>query len=175
MPAIRPCTESDREQILEIINAAAEAYRGVIPADRWHDPYMSVADLERDIDAGVVFWGHESEGTLTGVMGIQPVQDVDLIRHAYVRPGLQRIGTGAALMKHLRGQTDRRLLVGTWAAAEWAIRFYQRNGFELLPRVEAEPMLRKYWSIPERQIETSVVLIDRTIRTPSGSTGAAPP
>ena len=155
---IRQCTPADYPEVLSIINEAAEAYRGVIPADRWHDPYMSMVDLLRDIDAGIRFSGLESAGTLIGVMGIQSVKDVELIRHAYVRSGRQRTGTGAALMRHLRAQTNRRLLVGTWAAASWAISFYERNGFRLVPRADAEVLLRKYWSIPERQIETSVVL-----------------
>ena len=156
--SIRRCMPVDYPEILSIINEAAEAYRGVIPADRWHDPYMSMTDLQRDVDAGMVLWGCETDGALIGVMGVQPVQDVALIRHAYVRTGRQRSGTGAALMEHLRAQTDRRILVGTWAAASWAIRFYERNGFSLVAPAEAAALLRRYWSIPERQIETSVVL-----------------
>jgi GNAT superfamily N-acetyltransferase len=156
--AIRPCRDDDREAILAIVNAAAEAYRGVIPADRWHDPYMSAGELERELAAGVRFWGHEDDGALDGVMGIQPARDVDLIRHAYVAPASQRHGVGAALLEHLGRSTTRRILVGTWAAAAWAIRFYRRHGFELVPPDRKAPLLRAYWTIPERQIETSVVL-----------------
>jgi len=118
--------------ICEIINAAAEAYRGVIPADRWHDPYMSSQELVSEIAAGIVFWAYELEGAVVGVMGIQPVRDVDLIRHAYVRPGSQRHGVGAALITHIRALSTRRVLVGTWAAATWAVSFYQRHGFQVL-------------------------------------------
>lgn len=158
MHDIRRCREDEIPTILAIVNAAAEAYRDVIPADRWHEPYMPEAQLKRDVAAGVAFWGYELEGSLIGVMGIQPVRDVDLIRHAYVRPGSQRLGVGAALISHLRGLSTRRMLVGTWADAAWAIRFYEREGFALVPAPRAAALLRKYWDIPERQIETSVVL-----------------
>ena len=155
---IRPCRDDERAEMLAIVNAAAEAYRGAIPADRWHEPYMTDAELRRELGAGVVFWGCELDGALLGVMGIQRVRDVDLIRHAYVRPDQQRRGVGAALLEHLRGLSDRPVLVGTWAAATWAIDFYRRHGFELAPPERAAALLRRYWSIPERQIETSVVL-----------------
>ncbi|WP_129647443.1 GNAT family N-acetyltransferase [Peristeroidobacter agariperforans] len=154
---IQPCSH-DLLPILSIINAAAEAYRGVIPPDCWHDPYMSLAELEQEVAAGVAFWGLEEDGVLRGVMGIQPVRDVDLIRHAYVTPGLQRRGVGGALIKHLRQRSQRRMLVGTWAAAGWAIDFYQRHGFVLVPATETPELLRTYWAIPDRQIHTSVVL-----------------
>jgi GNAT superfamily N-acetyltransferase len=140
------------------VNAAAEAYRGVIPADRFHDPYMSSAELDAELAAGVAFSGCEVDGALAGVMGVQPVRDVDLIRHAYVVPARQREGIGAALLDHLLRTTDRRVLVGTWAAAEWAIRFYRRHGFALVGPERTAALLRSYWSIPDRQIETSVVL-----------------
>src|ERR1700730_14199208 len=123
MSSIRPCLDDERAAILSIVNAAAEAYRTVIPADRWHEPYMPAVELEEEIAAGVAFWGSEADGALVGVMGIQPVRDVDLIRHAYVLPGYQRNGVGSALIEHLRGLSDRRMLVGTWAAAEWSISF----------------------------------------------------
>jgi GNAT superfamily N-acetyltransferase len=155
---IRLCRDDERDAILEIVNAAAAAYRGVIPADRWHEPYMPAAELDAEIAAGVVFWGCEAGGELVGVMGIQQVRDVDLIRHAYVAPGRQRSGIGGALMEHLARDRTRRTLVGTWAAAEWAIRFYQRHGFELVPPERTAALLKEYWDIPERQIETSVVL-----------------
>jgi GNAT superfamily N-acetyltransferase len=155
---IRPCRDDVRAAVLAFVNAAAEAYRGIIPADRWHEPYMDAGELDREIAAGVAFWGYEDDGELVGVMGIQPVRDVDLIRHAYVRPGRQRGGVGGALLRHLRETTERPMLVGTWAAADWAIRFYERHGFELVTPEQKTELLRAYWSIPERQIETSVVL-----------------
>ena len=158
MSIIRPCRDDEREAMLEIINAAAEAYRGVIPADRWHEPYMGADELAGELASGVAFWGYEAGGELIGVMGTQPVGDVDLIRHAYVRPGSQGGGIGGALLAHLRGLTERRMLVGTWAAAEWAIAFYRRNGFELVTPEQKTLLLQTYWDIPERQIETSVVL-----------------
>jgi GNAT superfamily N-acetyltransferase len=156
--AIRACRDDERPAILAIVNAAAEAYRGVIPADRWHEPYMAADELDRAIAAGVVFWGYEEDGELAGVMGIQPVGDVELIRHAYVRPGRQRSGVGSALLRHLRGVASRPMLVGTWAAAGWAIAFYERHGFELVSTERKAELLRTYWDIPERQIATSVVL-----------------
>jgi N-acetylglutamate synthase-like GNAT family acetyltransferase len=155
---VRPCRKDERSAISEIINLSAEAYRGVIPADRWHDPYMSLLELDSEISAGVDFWAYEREGEVIGVMGIQPVRDVDLIRHAYVRPGNQRHGVGAALIAHIRTLSSRRMLVGTWAAATWAIAFYQRHGFMLVSSDLKVTLLKSYWMIPERQIETSVVL-----------------
>jgi GNAT superfamily N-acetyltransferase len=157
---IRPCRDDERAAILAIVNAAAEAYRGVIPADRWHEPYMDARELEAEIAAGVAFWGYEVGGELIGAMGIQPVDDVELIRHAYVRPGDQGRGVGGALLERPRERTDRRMLVGTWAAAEWAIRFYERHGFALVSPQLKDTLLRTYWTIPDRQIETSVVLAD---------------
>ena len=158
MSPIRPCRDDEQAAILEIVNAAAEVYRGVIPADRWHEPYMDSAELERELADGVAFWGYEADGALIGVMGIQPVGDVDLIRHAYVLPGNQVAGIGRDLLEHLRALSARRILVGTWAAAEWAIRFYRRNGFEQVSPERKTVLLQTYWNIPERQIETSVVL-----------------
>jgi GNAT superfamily N-acetyltransferase len=158
MTAIRPCRDDERDDILTIVNAAAEAYRGVIPADRWHEPYMPVDELEEEIAAGVAFWGYEAEEALIGVMGIQPVGDVDLIRHAYVLPGSQGRGVGGALIEHLMRSATRRVLVGTWAAAEWAIGFYRKHGFHQVTPAQKDELLRTYWDIPDRQIETSVVL-----------------
>jgi GNAT superfamily N-acetyltransferase len=158
MHTIRRCRADERAAILAIVNEAAEAYRGVIPPDRWHDPYMSRADLEQELAAGVEFWGYELVGNLLGVMGIQPVRDVDLIRHAYVKHDSQRRGIGGALITQLRQLSERPMLVGTWSDAEWAIHFYQRHGFELVPTPRAEFLLESYWKIPKRQIETSVVL-----------------
>ena len=140
------------------MNAAAEAYRGVIPADRFHEPYMPAAELDAEIAGGVVFWGCEEDGALVGIMGLQPVRDVELIRHAYVAPDRQRGGLGGALLEHLAARTTARMLVGTWAAAEWAIAFYLRHGFAPVGRERTAELLRAYWTIPERQIETSVVL-----------------
>lgn len=144
--------------MLAIINAAAEAYRGVIPDDRWHEPYMGADELARELAAGVRFWGYESDRELIGVMGVQRAGDVDLIRHAYVLPDRQGRGIGSALLDHLRGMSHGRILVGTWADAEWAIGFYRRHGFELVPPARKDELLKTHWSIPERQIETSVVL-----------------
>jgi N-acetylglutamate synthase-like GNAT family acetyltransferase len=155
---IRRCRDDDREAILDIVNAAAEAYRGVIPADRWQEPYMPAAELAEEIAAGVEFWSYEADGEMIGVMGIQPLEDVDLIRHAYVRPGSQRGGVGGALLEHLLSSATKPVLVGTWEAAEWAIEFYSRHGFVQVSPAEKTRLLRTYWSIPERQIETSVVL-----------------
>ncbi len=143
-----------------IINAAAEAYRGVIPDDCWHEPYMSAAELDAEIAAGVAFWGAaDSAGALVGVMGIQPVLDVELIRHAYVDPARQGEGVGGALLQHLLDSArPGRLLVGTWAAATWAIAFYERHGFRLVTPAEKDELLARYWDISPRQVETSVVL-----------------
>jgi GNAT superfamily N-acetyltransferase len=158
MRAIRRCRGDERDAILAIVNAAAEAYRGVIPEDCWHEPYMPAAELDGEIADGVQFWGFEEEGALSGVMGLQPMREVDLIRHAYVLPGNQRRGVGSALIAHLRGLGNRPMLVGTWAAAEWAIRFYERHGFALAPPERKTALLQSYWRVPDRQIETSVVL-----------------
>src|SRR5258706_5852815 len=154
MGTIRRCDEHDRPAILAIVNHAAEAYRGVIPPDRWHEPYMPRDELDREVAAEVEFWGYEAGGALVGIMGIQPVDDVDLIRHAYVAPGSQRHGIGGALLEHLAAATTRRMLVGTWAAADPAIRFYRRHGFEPVTRERGAALLRKYWTIPDRQVDT---------------------
>jgi len=161
---IRTCDERDFEVIWAIINDGAQAYRGIIPADRWTEPYMSREELQHEINEGVVFWGYEESGTLVGVMGIQPLQDVTLIRHAYVRTGSQKRGIGAQLLSHLREMANGSVLIGTWADASWAIRFYERHGFQLVGFEEKNRLLKKYWSIPERQAETSVVLADATRR-----------
>ena len=165
--SLRRIADDEHPEVLAIVNAAAEAYRGVIPADRWHEPYMSAEELDREIAAGVEFWGLEDgDGSLAGVMGIQAVRDVDLIRHAYVRPGLQGGGIGRRLLEDLVARAERPLLVGTWAAAAWAIRFYERNGFRLVGAEEKDRLLATYWDIPERQVETSVVLAHRPPRAP---------
>ena len=161
---IRGCDERDFELIWAIINDGAQAYKGIIPADRWTEPYMSREKLQHEIDEGVVFWGYEDTGTLVGVMGLQQVQDVTLIRHAYVRTSSQKRGVGAHLLSHLREMAHRPVLIGTWAHAVWAIRFYERHGFQMVDSEEKNRLLKKYWTIPERQIETSVVLADSTWR-----------
>ena len=157
---VRKSTSADFDAILAIVNDAAQACRGVIPEDRWHDPYMSAEALAQEIADGVVFWVSEDEGRLLGVMGMQDKGDVALVRHAYVGSAHQRKGIGARLLRHIESLSDRPILIGTWAAATWAIDFYRRNGFTVVSGEEKERLLRKYWSIPERQIETSVVLAD---------------
>ncbi len=156
---IRRLSSSDFDSILKVVNDAAQAYKGMIPDDLWREPYMSSEELRHEIDAGVVFYGWVEDNALLGVMGIQSVKDVTLIRHAYVLPEHQRRGIGGKLLKHLIGLAKTsEILVGTWAAATWAIRFYEKYGFKLVPPEEKDKLLRTYWNVPERQIETSVVL-----------------
>jgi N-acetylglutamate synthase-like GNAT family acetyltransferase len=157
---IRKCRHNEYDKMCSIINEAAAAYKGIIPGDRWKEPYMPEEELRHEIDQGVVFWGYDEDGELVGVMGIQDVQDVTLIRHAYVRISHQGQGIGGKLLSNLQGQTTRPTLVGTWADALWAIRFYEKHGFRLVSPEEKDRLLKRYWSIPERQIETSVVLAD---------------
>ncbi|HEU4759344.1 MAG TPA: GNAT family N-acetyltransferase [Dehalococcoidia bacterium] len=153
---IRPCQGTDLPRICEIINDAATAYQGVIPDDCYHEPYMPMDELRREA-AAMTFFGLEEDRRLIGVIGYQPIQDVTLVRHLYVQTDRQRRGVGSALLRHVIGHTDTpRLLVGTWAGAAWAIRFYHRHGFSLLP--DGDLLLRTYWSIPDRQREASVVL-----------------
>jgi len=155
---IRACAETDVPAILEIVNDAARAYMGVIPADRWHEPYMPAEELAREIAAGIRFWGEEDAGRLVGVMGVQDKGEVDLIRHAYVRTAARRGGIGGRLLRFICGRTDKPVLIGTWAAADWAIAFYLKHGFRLLPTAEKDALLRRFWTVPERQMATSVVL-----------------
>jgi GNAT superfamily N-acetyltransferase len=155
---IRKCTAEDLVAICAIINDAARAYKGVIPVDRWHEPYMPMDELAREIENGVVFWGVAAGGELVGVMGIQDRGEVALIRHAYVRTQNRREGIGSDLLRHLERASATPVLIGTWADALWAIRFYEKHGYRLLGRPESEALLEKYWTIPERQIATSVVL-----------------
>ena len=155
---IRECLEDDFEAIYEIINDAAQAYRGIIPLDCWHDPYMPREELREEMSAGVAFLGYEKDGELVGVMGTQGVQDVMLIRHAYVRTAHRNQGIGGELLGQIMGGTARPILIGTWADASWAISFYERHSFTLVSQREKERRLRKYWSVSDRQIETSVVL-----------------
>jgi len=159
---IRPCDGRDVAAIVRIVNNAAEAYRGAIPRDCWHEPYMPRSELEAEIAAGVRFWGWEDEGALIGVMGMQEVKDLTLIRHAYVVSHAQRRGIGSALMQALVPLAKGRLLVGTWAAAHWAIRFYERHGFRLAPPAQKDRLLETYWRISPRQRDTSVVLVHET-------------
>jgi GNAT superfamily N-acetyltransferase len=155
---IRPCERADRAAIEAIVNEAAQAYRGVIPPDCWHEPYMSGAALDAEIAAGVRFWGWEESGKLAGVMGLQDVRDVTLIRHAYVRARRQRAGIGGELLEALARSAKSPLLVGTWAAAHWAIRFYEKHGFRLVAPADKDRLLDAYWTISARQREVSVVL-----------------
>ncbi|MGB7983648.1 MAG: GNAT family N-acetyltransferase [Terracidiphilus sp.] len=176
---IRICNDSDFQAIWAVINEAAQVYKGIIPADRWAEPYMSVEKLRHEIEDGVIFWGWEEEGELTGVMGLQEispvsksrpgalgfeVRDVTLIRHAYVLSRSQRSGIGGRLLAHLLAAAKAPVLIGTWADARWAIRFYEKNGFEVVTPLEKDRLLRRYWNVPERQIETSVVLADAAWR-----------
>ena len=169
---IRQCDTREFEMIYSIINDAAQAYKGVIPVHCWKEPYMSKGELRREMDEGVVFWGYEEDGELVGVTGIQHVQDLTLIRHAYVRTAKRNRGIGGKLLSYLREQTTRPTLIGTWADAAWAIRFYEKHGFRLVSLGEKDRLLRKYWSVPERQIENSVVLADQKwfdARQPEGN------
>lgn len=161
MVRIRKTCDADFATILAIINTAAQAYRGVIPADRWREPYMSTAELQAEIAAAVRFWGAEREGRLLGVMGFQDKGEVTLVRHAYVMPDARRMGVGTSLLRHAQSLTTKPMLVGTWAAATWAVDFYRKNGFDLVSNECKDGLLHKYWSIPERQVQTSVVLADR--------------
>ena len=156
---IRLCSPEDFEDIYTIINDASQAYKGIIPEDRWHEPYMPKDELEHQIMDGVVFWGYEEENKLIGVMGIQHKDDVALIRHAYVRTSDKNKGIGGKLLTHLCLLTNKKILVGTWTSAVWAIDFYKKYLFDLVTYEEKERLLRKYWSIPERQVEESVVLV----------------
>ena len=158
---IRESRAEDLATILAIINDAASAYRGVIPADRWHEPYMAPDELAKEVADGVRFWVAEKDGRAGGVMGIQDKGEVALVRHAYVEPAMQRKGIGASLLRHVQSLTSKPILIGTWRDATWAIDFYRRNGFTLVPDSDKDALLRRFWSIPARQVETSVVLADR--------------
>jgi N-acetylglutamate synthase-like GNAT family acetyltransferase len=158
---IRESAAADFEAMLAIINDAAQKYRGVIPADRWHEPYMPANELEKEIAAGIVFWVAEEDARVQGVMGIQDKGEVTLIRHAYVATAQQGKRIGTKLLRRLQDLSAKPFLIGTWADASWAIEFYRRNGFTVVSHDEKERLLRKYWSIPARQVQTSVVLADR--------------
>jgi GNAT superfamily N-acetyltransferase len=161
MTGIRRCSEGDFKSIHVVVNEAAMAYQGVIPPDCWKDPYMTEEELRREIAEGICFFGYEAEGRLIGVMGMQHVRDVSLIRHAYVLKARQRCGIGGRLLSALCRQTDRPILLGTWADATWAIHFYEKHGFKSVPPNEKDGLLRTYWHVSRRQIETSVVLADQ--------------
>jgi GNAT superfamily N-acetyltransferase len=158
---IRKCTDLDFETVLAIINDAADAYRGIIPADRWKEPYMPREELRDEIEDGVMFYGYTPGDKLIAVMGIQDKGAVTLMRHAYVRTSRRRQGVGSRLLAYLRQQTSKPILIGTWADAGWAIRFYEKHGFRRVTAAEKTRLLKTYWSIPARQVETSVVLADR--------------
>lgn len=158
---IRRCDKDDIDVIYAIINDAAQAYKGVIPADCWKEPYMTRGELLHEIDEGVIFWGCQGDGELVGVMGLQHVKDVTLIRHAYVRTAKRRQGIGGKLLSYLlKGRSSQPILIGTWTDATWSIRFYENHGFKLVSAADKDRLLKRYWSVPERQIETSVVLAD---------------
>lgn len=156
---IRLCNKHEVEEVCRIINDAATAYKGTIPDDRYHEPYMSLDELINEINDGVVLWVYEEDNKINGVMGIQDKSDVSLIRHAYVRTNQRNSGIGTKLLTYLMGLTEKPILIGTWAAADWAIRFYKKNGFDLVSSDDKEKLLKTYWNVPERQIETSVVLV----------------
>lgn len=165
---IRKCTEADFSTLYEVINDAAQAYRGIIPQDRWHEPYMPMEELKSEIAAGVRFWGCESDGELLGVMGMQDKGEVDLIRHAYVKTAKRKQGIGSELLRHIEKSVRKPILLGTWRDATWAVAFYEKNGYRRLSRQETERLLRKFWSIPERQIDTSVVLANAAWKSERG-------
>ena len=171
---IRLCGSPDFAQIHTIINDGARAYKGVVPNDCWTEPYMSTDHLRNEIKESVLFWGYEDNGTLSGIIGIQHVRDVTLIRHAYVLTASQKQGIGAQLLSHLRELANGPVLIGTWADAAWAIRFYEKHGFQLVNLGEKNQLLKKYWTISDRQAETSVVLADATWRKLNPKFSAAP-
>ncbi len=164
---IRNCTEADLAALYAIINDAAQAYKGVIPDDRWHEPYMPMQELEQEIRDGIRFWGCEAEGELIGVMGIQDKGEVDLIRHAYVKTSRRNQGAGTRLLRHLEAMMRKPILIGTWADALWAIRFYEKNGYRILSREQTDRLLKKYWNVPERQAAASVVLANAAWAPPA--------
>jgi N-acetylglutamate synthase-like GNAT family acetyltransferase len=157
---IRKGTDEDFEEIFNIINDAAIAYKGVIPSDRWHEPYMTKEELQTQIDDGVRFSCYVDNNEIIGVMGIQDKADVELIRHAYVRTNQRNKGIGSILLQELTKTASKPILIGTWKAAVWAISFYEKHGFRLVDEEEKNRLLKKYWAIPDRQVETSVVLVD---------------
>ena len=155
---LKRCGEDDFDTIYEIINDASIAYKGVIPDDMWREPYMSKGELRKQIEEGVIFWSYMEQGSILGVMGLQAKEDVTLIRHAYVRTGNRNKGIGTKLLQSLSAKATTPILIGTWADAFWAVKFYEHHGFHLIPQNQKDIVLRRYWSISDRQIETSVVL-----------------
>jgi N-acetylglutamate synthase-like GNAT family acetyltransferase len=164
MGMIRSATEKDFDEIYNVINDAAMAYKGIIPPDRWHEPYMTKEELKKQIDEGVKFFCYLDENRVIGVMGIQDKIEVDLIRHAYVATSHRNRGIGTILLQELLAKSEKPILIGTWKAAHWAIKFYEKHGFHLVTEEEKERLLRRYWDIPDRQVETSVVLADNKFR-----------
>jgi N-acetylglutamate synthase-like GNAT family acetyltransferase len=162
---VERCAADELTEVFEIINDAASAYKGIIPADCWHEPYMPIDELRAQIAQGVEFWCYKESGKIMGVMGIQDQKEVSLIRHAYVRTTVRNKGVGGKLLRHLRTLTDKPLLIGTWAAATWAIEFYRKHGFRLVTDDEKNRLLIKYWTIPQRQVEASVVLTSSDWKT----------
>jgi N-acetylglutamate synthase-like GNAT family acetyltransferase len=158
---IRECKESDFTMMLETINDAAQAYKGIIPVECWNEPYISYEELMCEIEDGVVFWCLEQDKQLLGIMGVQDKGELTLIRHAYIRTQAQKLGIGTRLLRHMENTTEKPILIGTWAAAIWAISFYKKNGYTLVSEEEKNQLLKKYWSVPERQKETSVVLANQ--------------
>ena len=157
---IARCTDGELLLVNAIINESAQVYKGIIPADRWHEPYMSLSEMKDEMVQGVIFYGYHLDGALVGVMGIQEVKDVTLIRHAYVLTEFRGQGVGRLLLEHLKQLTTRPILIGTWKATTWAVKFYQQNGFRLVDEEEKNRLLKTYWTVPQRQIEESVVLTD---------------
>ena len=162
---IRKGTGEDFDEIFNIINDAAMAYKGVIPPDRWHEPYMTKAELQKQMEDGVRFSCYVDNNEIIGVMGIQDKADVRLIRHAYVRTKQRNKGIGARLLQELIKDSTKPILIGTWKAADWAIRFYEKHGFSLVDEQEKNRLLKKYWTIPDQQVETSVVLADEKYKS----------
>jgi|SRR5438874_5058284 len=164
-PMIRRGTDEDFEEIFNIINDAAMAYKGVIPPDRWHEPYMTKGELQTQIEDGVRFSCYVDDNEIIGVMGIQDKTDVALIRHAYVRTKQRNKGVGTLLLRELIKESTKPVLIGTWQAADWAISFYEKHGFRRVDKEEKNRLLKKYWAIPDRQVETSVVLVDEKYKS----------
>jgi N-acetylglutamate synthase-like GNAT family acetyltransferase len=161
---IRPVTKQDFDDVFAIINDAAIAYKGIIPEDRWHEPYMPKEELNAQLEDGVKFSCYIENNQIIGVMGIQDKTDVNLIRHAYVRTTQRKKGIGTLLLQQLINESDKPILIGTWKAATWAVSFYEKHGFTVVSDEDKDTLLRKYWKIPGRQVETSVVLADKTYK-----------
>ena len=169
---IRKSTDEDFEEIFDIINDAAAAYKGVIPPDRWHEPYMTREELQAQIEDGVSFSCYVDGDEIVGVMGVQDKGDVALIRHAYVRTKRRGGGIGTLLLGELREGSTKPILIGTWKAARWAISFYEKHGFRLVGEEEKNRLLKRYWAVPDRQVETSVVLVDEKYKEPEALCGS---